>query len=502
MNKMSGIRVTYSGMISFIVGLVSVFTGLIFTLILTRQLSQEEFGAWSLIGSLIAYVLVIHPIVSYWSTREIARGIDAGRTAFISCGGFSIVSLVIFFGIAYFFGFQTGIDFNILLLAGILIPVEFFRAVLVGITHGYRPQNEEYGNLIFELTKIAIALLVIYYFDLGLIGVILAVFISRIGSIVVLVIQIREKLKGKFNKKLIKKWMKLFWLPIYPYLSAILTTSDVAIFSLMTGSVFGLAYWSAATTISRIVNHSAKIGIAVYPKLLGGGKKEYFQENLNQIFYFAFPLAAMSFVFSKPALFALNPVYAEAISVMIFLVPMIFLRTFAELFSTALQGIEKVDVRENATFRDYLRSKLFYMPTVRIVQRGLYLVTLAIILFVMIPSTPDQIQLVVYWAIIALIIQIPYTGFLYLLIRKEFSLKIDKKALIKYFSTSVVVFGLTFALMEKYLAYKISIFEFLPEFLLFVIIGVFGYLGITYIIDSRTRKLAKAIVNEIKGRLN
>jgi len=216
------------------------------------------------------------------------------------------------------------------------------------------------------------------------------------------------------------------------------------------------------------------------------------------MFYFAFPLAAMSYAFSRPALYALNPVYVEAIPVMLFLVPMIFLRTFAEQFSQALQGIEKVDGRENATFRDYLRSKLFYMPTVRIVQRGLYLVTLAIILFVMIPSTPDQIQLVVYWAIIALIIQIPYTGFLYLLIRKEFSLKIDKKALIKYFSTSVVVFGLTFALMEEYLVYKTSIFEFLPEFLLFVIIGIVGYLVITYLIDIRTRKLVKSIFNEIK----
>ena len=99
---MSGIRVTYSGMISFVVGLASVFTGLIFTLIITRQLSQEEFGAWSLIGTLIAYVLVIHPIVSYWSTREIARGIESGKTAFISCGGFSISALLIFFELHIF----------------------------------------------------------------------------------------------------------------------------------------------------------------------------------------------------------------------------------------------------------------------------------------------------------------------------------------------------------------------------------------------------------------
>jgi hypothetical protein len=208
----------------------------------------------------------------------------------------------------------------------------------------------------------------------------------------------------------------------------------------------------------------------------------------------------MSFVFSKPALFALNPLYSEAATVMLFLVPMIFLRTFSELFSSALQGIEKVDTRENATFRDYIRSKLFFIPTVRIVQRSLYLISLTVMLFLMIPSNQDQIQLVVYWAIIALAIQIPYTGFLYLLIKKEFTIRFDKKALFKYFSASVVAFGFTFLLMEEYLEYKISIFEFLPEFLQYVIIGVLFYLAITYIIDPRTRKLTKAIVSEVKNR--
>jgi len=378
---LSGIRVTYSGMISFVVGLASVFTGLIFTLIITRQLSQEDFGAWSLIGSLIAYVLVIHPIVSYWSTREIARGTESGKTAFLSSGAMSIVSILIFFGIAHFFGIQTGVDYNILLLAGILIPVEFLRAALVGISRGYKPQTEEFGVLIFELTKIPLALLIIYYFDLGLVGLIITVFIARLVSVVILLIRTREKLKGKFNKKLIKKWFKLFWLPIYPYLSAILTTSDIAIFSIMTGSVFGLAYWSAATTISRIVNHSAKIGKGVYPKLLQGGKKEHLQDNLNRIFYFAFPLAAMSYVFSRPALFALNPIYEQAVTVVIFLVPLIFLRTFSEQFSQVIQGIERVDIKIDATFQDYLRSKLFFMPTIRIIQRGLYLITLTVTLF-------------------------------------------------------------------------------------------------------------------------
>ena len=81
---MSGIRVTYSGLISFSIGLVGVLTGLIFTLIITRELSQEEFGTWSLIGGLTGYVLILEPIISYWTTREIARNKKSGKKNFRS----------------------------------------------------------------------------------------------------------------------------------------------------------------------------------------------------------------------------------------------------------------------------------------------------------------------------------------------------------------------------------------------------------------------------------
>ena len=55
---MSSIRVTYSGLITFVLMLVSIVTGLIFTLIVTRRLDQIEFGLWSLIGGIIAYSLI------------------------------------------------------------------------------------------------------------------------------------------------------------------------------------------------------------------------------------------------------------------------------------------------------------------------------------------------------------------------------------------------------------------------------------------------------------
>ncbi|MDH5415903.1 MAG: hypothetical protein OEW55_01520, partial [Nitrosopumilus sp.] len=63
---MNNVRVTYSGLIAFAVALSSVFTGLIFTTIVTRQLSVAEFGTWSLIGNIITYFIIGEGIITYW----------------------------------------------------------------------------------------------------------------------------------------------------------------------------------------------------------------------------------------------------------------------------------------------------------------------------------------------------------------------------------------------------------------------------------------------------
>ena len=55
---MSNIRVTYAGLIAFATGIGSIITGGIFTLILTRTLTIEEFGTWELIGTVIGYSLL------------------------------------------------------------------------------------------------------------------------------------------------------------------------------------------------------------------------------------------------------------------------------------------------------------------------------------------------------------------------------------------------------------------------------------------------------------
>jgi hypothetical protein len=498
---LSDIRVTYSGLISFGVGISTIFTSLVFTLIVTRQLTPGEFGTWSLIGALIGYVLVVEPIISEWVIRETARGEKSGKTAVVSTGFFSIAAIGIYIIIAFFVGGQSDAEYEILFFAGMLIPPMFLSQVLTTINYGWKPHRASYGNFVLQFSKIPVALIFVYFLDMGLVGTIIAVTIAYVVSDIVLFIFAKDKIKNKFNTKFLKKWLKLSWLPAYMEIPSMLVLLDVILFSIITSSVAALAFYAAAVAISKSVLHTGQIARAIYPKLLEGGKQEYLQENLIRFFYFALPLTALSISFARPGLFALNPLYDVAVPIVIFLSLRGFLSILSSNFNSALKAIEKVDIGDESTFKDFVKSKLFLLPTINIIHSGIYVVVLAVGFILLQSLSVKSIDLVIYWSIVMFVIEIPFTIYFYRLTKKYFTLKISFPSFFKYLFVSMGVFGFVYILMERFLEYKIEIFEFMPQVLLFGAIAIGAYLGITYVIDNRTRVLFKGIINEItKGK--
>ena len=497
---MSSVRVTYSGLVTFGIRLTTVFTGIIFTIIVTRELTQEEFGSWGLIGGLILYVTILYPITSYWTTREIARGIESGRTAITTTSFFSIIGIIAYILIVYLVGVQTNVEFNVLLLSSILVPVMFFQAVLNAINLGWKPEAIGYGTLSFEISKIPAALIFVYFLQFGIEGAIISVFIAYVVNNVVLTIYARKRLKAKFRIKILKNWLRRSWLPMYRSIFSLVSSSDVVIFSIITGSVFGIAYVAAARSVSQLVRHTQGISKGVYPKLLSGGKKEYLQENFIRVLYFIIPLFALSVVFARPGLFTLNPIYESAAAIVIFFSIRIFLNTITKLFFESLQAVDTTDVKEDSSFKDLIKSKLFLLPTIRLIQFSTYIVILAIGLSILTHNDASQLDLAVYLSIVSMIIEIPVTLYSFVLVKKEFPLNLDYVAIFKYCLIAIGVFGLVYFLMEKFLIYDKSIFQFLPNLLIFVVIGIAFYIGLTYVSDWRTKNLFRAIIKEIKNR--
>lgn len=493
---MTEIRVTYAGLISLAIRFASIGTGLVFTLTVTRQLTIEEFGTWGLISGIMIYALAIHPIISYWATREIARGEESGRTVLLSSSLFSIIGILIYVIFAILISNQSETNTSVILLAVILIPVMFVNDSLNAINRGHKPQVISYGFLAFEFSKIGLGLLFVYFLDMGLTGAIFATFGAYIPSIIVLGIKSRALMKNKFNTKFVKKWLKLFWVPSFRNIPSLISLSDVVIFAAVTGSVTGVAYYTAAKTIGLLVNHTRAFSEAVYPKLLETGETDFVQENLTKLFYFSLPLVGLSIAVARPGLFALNPIYEIAEIVVIILAIRSLLTTLGKFLFSSLQGIEKVDLQKTSTFRDYAKSKLILYPTFQLVRNLIYFGSLFIMLLIF-HSNESELQLVIYWALIGLIVEIPLLIYIYKLVQNSFTLKIDWGSFTKYLISSIFVFGILYYLINEFLDYKVSIFEFLPDLIAWVIIAGLAYLGLTYIIDQKTRNLFKSIINEL-----
>ena len=100
---MSEVRLRFSGMMRFTASIVSVLTGLVFTTLITRNLSAVEYGEWSAIGSLMVYGVFPALGLGYWYTRYTARDMPIAN-----------------YGIGLTSGFLIDISFGIILIIFII----------------------------------------------------------------------------------------------------------------------------------------------------------------------------------------------------------------------------------------------------------------------------------------------------------------------------------------------------------------------------------------------
>jgi len=494
---LSNIRVTYSGLISFTVGIGSLFTGMVFTLIVTRNLVPEEFGVWSIIGSMIGYFLISEPIISYWSTRQIARGEPVAKTSFYS-------SIVISIGsIPFYLLLVVGIS-NIgeeyvdpMLLATLLLPASFISQTLMGINLGHKPHATSYSIIVFEFLKIPTGFTLVYFLDLGLNGAILATLISYLGKIIIQILFAKSRLTVKFDIKILVRWIKLSWIPLYGNLGHVIWTLDVMIFPLITSSLTGLAYYASSIAIASIIAHSEKISQAIYPKLLAKGNHDHIQDNFTKLIYFAIPLLGITILFAKPALYALNPQFAIAFPIVMLLGLRTFFYAITGSFYKILLGIENVDLDHNIKYSTLTKSKLFLIPTLTNVHYSVYIATLIISLLIL-KSLLNELELVIVWGIISVSLSIPFAFYSWILVRRQVKFSFPYKESIKYVLGTLFFSIVFYFTNELIIHYDISIYKFLPSVIIELIICFLTYIGITYIIDIHTRVFIKSIIREIR----
>ena len=103
---------------------------------ITRRLTPEDFGTWSLILSIVGYFLISESLISYWSTRQISRGEEVGKTSILSSTIISFLAIPIFAVYVFFISESSTINFEIMLIGAVLLPANFVSQTLTAINLG------------------------------------------------------------------------------------------------------------------------------------------------------------------------------------------------------------------------------------------------------------------------------------------------------------------------------------------------------------------------------
>ena len=122
------------------------------------------------------------------------------------------------------------------------------------------------------------------------------------------------------------------------------------------------------------------------------------------------------------------------------------------------------------------------------------LLTIGLLLFI----NSSEIDLLIYWAVIGLLTQIPVTIYFYSKSKKLFDIKFEYSKIFKYIFSGIVSFGSVYFLMDITIDYQQDLIFFIFHVIIYAMIAVVSYLAITYLLDSTIKDLIHNSLNEIK----
>jgi O-antigen/teichoic acid export membrane protein len=398
------IRIGYSGFITFISRILSLFSGLIFIILVTHHLSQYDFGLWQLILSIITYSVLPNVIVDYWAIRDLARGERNATTAvlfslLLSAGGMAMYLIISLLSSSK----VGGGEFSLFMIALAQVPLSYLSITLQTISQAARPQSVGIAFVIFEVVKVVIAAFAFFQFGITLNVAITAVLFALVAQCTVLIImQPRRLYSRSFNKQIVKKWLKVAWLPAFITFAGYLATFDSLIVTMVTGSTLVLANFRAANVIAGLVAYAGAFTFALYPKLIGGGAVLHESRYVTKlIMLFSIPMATGVFILAVPLLSVFGNNYSNAYMLVWLGIPFMVIGSIHQVFESILMAREKVDVAKSS-FKNYRKSRLFTIPEIALFGNITGLSILSIVSYWLTLNHASPITIAVAWSILGL----------------------------------------------------------------------------------------------------
>lgn len=488
---MSKVKLRLSGGLLFAANTFSYLTGFIFSVFITRRLTEKEFGIWALIGSLVNYSLVPFHLVSSWISRDAARGKKVLGPALALFLLLAPISLIMYLVISSQYALAISYDPSIIIFGIVILIPYIFLTLGNAVQSGYAPQNLGFAKIIFETSKVMLGFCFVIALDMKFIGALITSSIAYFLQASVLMHYSRPLFEKNVKRDLIIKWMKGAPINIVQILTSVIAVTDIILMSLIMGQAEIAGYWQAAVIASALVVYSSSLMSGLGPRLISGGAQKDLDKAFDFTMMFMIPLLFGFFVLSKDILWVLRPAYSIVWIASCILATGGVIGMVGEAGFTAIYGTDRFDVEDAISLRYYLRSRVFLLNKLDLILKSAYIVCLAIILLIARSLSMSISELVILLAIAGLGFTILRSIIGLRLMKKYTTLRLNHGNIIHYVAVSAIMAILVYILRMGVGELPAKAIEAVPPLLLLILAGAMIYGVILYVVNQDFRSFLK-----------
>jgi len=461
-----------------------------------RWLDPAHLGLWEVIVDLVTFAAYPAGIVTYWATRDVARGRMVGRTALVFGMLLSGGGLVIYAAFALVTYSSLATSILPFLLAVLLVPLSYWSAVVNAILQGHRPGAYGYSLILSEFAKLGIAYTTLYALKMGILGVILALITAYFVQSIVSSFFIWSTTKESASFSLAKRWTKLAWVPSFNSLYVMIAVADTYVASLGFGTAIA-GYYQVAFVVASVVGYSSGLAFALYPLLLRGGGERLPRITMEFSLLFSIPMAVGSLVLAEPMLFLFRKIYVPGALGLEILSVMFVFTTISGIIDQTLLGTERVDESSKASFHDFFRSNLLFVPIMNLSFACTYLAALYLSLYYSFSSGLSTSATVALWASVELLATVAFM--LLKALRARHYARLLPGVSVFYYLVAASVMGLIIHFLSGVMVNpSLSTIAYGAQILGLALVGSAIYFSVVFALDRKFRAMVHQILERFR----
>ncbi len=481
-------------MVVFLSRILSVGTGFIFLVMVTRWLNPQQFGLWEFILDIVTFASYPAGLLTYWATREVARGNKVGKTAILASMLMSVIGIGFFLAVSFLSHDAVNSPITPFIAAALLVPLNYWSLSTSSLVSGYDPAITGYSLILSEISKIAAGYILLFDFKLRIIGVIISVCISYFVQSSVSTYMLRHTFESSFDIPKLKNWLSQSYVPAISTLNYVIAIADTFVASIGQGNTLLAGYYQAAYQIATVVGYSGYLASALYPLLLQNKHEKIVHDLLDYTMLFAIPMAAGAIALGEKILFLLSPVYVESFFALSVLSFASILNILSNILDQTLTGIERADLTENRKTYYILRSNLTIVPLANFLYSVSYITSVFVVGLFSHLFTPSISSL--QWASLQMILLIVLLSFKLWRVKKVIAFSFPK-SVIKYIFVSLAMALFVYTLSKLILYPDLPTITYAIRLLFITLLGATLYFSVLLALDRRLREQALTFLHSL-----